>query len=645
MPSSPHVKSELAQGLWALAPPRILESLLDDAQFRDEFGVERDPILSFGDSGPSFVRSRLYNAVRQTLRNETDFKVTDTEGRAWKLGVEKGESEQRIPQISYNGHRIVLLPHSTLLPDSRERISSFNYIAHHFNLPVSSKNVWHDIVSERPLDDDEVDKFYDDFCDTPIHFKRSLRDEISSGTLSVSSLAPRSKRYYERLVGVYDGSTSLRDYASGEGRKFIENLLSWKPLDGFLFSLLLSSHSALTAEISVELLEKEEVVRAFSFLEKLGDRISQLGAIEVGLRVLSEVPEIEPLLIRLIEQIRDENVEGTDSRFKLLSTLFFFVDGELSRTQLFSENPPYYRRLASLSQSTLICRQFANLGVGIDSFCEWLVDQHGVSHSCCYLQSLVDTRLEPRWIPEFAAAPLMRREFLGRILDTALDHKEALQNTKLYDLILGTETNNFLSHIEFTNAQIVGPLEGGEKASDTSSTYFLEEIEAQFRAEGNGSPPFVPLIFFWPLLPHKSVLSELAADALKRSNHRLDEIEDKTQLIIILNDLASVAAVTRSRLLADELRILVHQYRRDSQHAISAGEAVRVCLAAAASRSDLKEWREYLGTCLTELAFSDLEDSDKNSLHFQLQYLCHVDPGLWAFCSKAEAALKALRGY
>lgn len=645
MTNSPFVKSQIARRLLSLVPPLMHESLLDDRDFRDEFGVERDPILSFGDSGPSFVRSTLYNAVRQTLRNETDFKVTDTEGRAWKLGVEKGESEQRIPQISYNGHQIVLLPHTTLLPDSRERIRSFNYIAHRFNLPVSSRNVWHDIVSERPLDDDEVDKFYDDFCDTPIHFKRSLRDEISSGTLSVSSLTPRSKRYYERLVGVYDGSKSLRDYASGEGRQFIEKLLSWRPLDGFLFSLLLSSHSALTAEVSVELLGKEEVVRAFSFLEKLGDRVSQLGAVEVGLRVLSEVPEIEPLLIRLIEQIRDENVEGTDSRFKLLSTLFFFVDGELSRTRLFSESPPFYRRLASLSQSALICRQLANLGGGFDSFCEWLVDQQEVNRVYCYLQTLVDTRLEPRWVSEFAAAPLMRKEFLCRILDTALDNKEALKNTKLFDLVPGTETDSFLSHIEFTHAQIVGPLEGGEKASDTSSTDFLEKIEAQFRAEGNGSPPFVPLIFFWPLLPHKSFLSELAADALKRSNHRLDEIENKTQLLFILNGLASVAAVTRSRLLADELRILVHQYRRDSQHAISTGEAVRVCLAAAASRSELKEWREFLGTCLTELAFSDLEDSDRNALHFQLQYLCHVDPGLWAYCSKADAALKAIRYY
>lgn len=96
----------------------------------------------------------------------------------------------------------------------------------------------------------------------------------------------------------------------------------------------------MTAEISVEHLGNEDLVRAFDFLEKHGDRISQLGAIEIGLRLLPERPEIEPLIIRLIEQIRDDDVDGSASEFKLLSALFLLVDGELSRTRLLSGAPP-----------------------------------------------------------------------------------------------------------------------------------------------------------------------------------------------------------------------------------------------------------------------------------------------------------------
>ena len=131
----------------------------------------------------------------------------------------------------------------------------------------------------------------------------------------------------------------------------------------------LSSHSSMTAEINADLLGIEDLVRAFDFLDKHGDRISQLGAIEVGLRILPSRPEIEPVLIRLIEQIRDDNVDGQASGFKLLSALFLLVDGELSRTRLLSAEPPFYRRLAALSQAALIHRQLVNSSVDIDKFC------------------------------------------------------------------------------------------------------------------------------------------------------------------------------------------------------------------------------------------------------------------------------------
>ena len=643
--NSPHVRAAVAQGLLELAPPLIRMSLLDNTQFREEFSFDRDRLLEFGDSGPSFTRTRLYDAIRRALSGKSGLKVTDADGREWKLAVERREGRSTTLAISHGSEQIALLPHVTLSSNSDERLECINYVAQEFNLPMSARNMWREIVKERALDDDEVDELYSDFCDTPIHVARSIRNEITSGTVSVSSLVPRSKRYYERLNGVFGGSTSVRHFASIQGRKFFKQLSSWRPYDGFLFSLFLSSHPALTAEISVELLERDDLVRAFDFLAESGDRISQLGAIEVGLRVLPERPEIQPILLRLIAQIRDEAVYGSESRFKLLSILFTLVDGELSRARLFSECPPFYRRLASLSQAALICRQYLNLGVEIDPFCEWVNDQRAMTHIHFYLQSLADMRLEPRWIPEFATPSLLRTAFLGRIIRAALDNQEAIQETELLDFILGSSSESLQSHIEYPHELSVGPLEGGESVSDTSFSADLGEMEVQFRGDGQGTPPFAPLIFYGPVLPVGSELPGLAADALNRRDHCLDEFGDSSRLLTVRNGLATVAAATRSRALADELRILVRKHRRDAQYAISIAESVRICTSAAASRAELKDWREFVGDFLTELAFSELEDDDRKVLEVYLQYLCHVDPGLWAFCSKADAALKALRGY
>lgn len=644
MPNSPFVNFETARGLFKFVPPLIYESLFDDAEFRDELRIISDYDLSLSDSGPTIERSKLYSAIRQALSGVTDVTVADSEGREWRLNIDGEENQFPVPVISH-GKQLIKLSHVVLSQDRATRQRFIEVAGYDVNLPYKAQMAWHNVLRDRTPDDDEVDEIYGDLSDTPIRTAHSIRHELANGIVNVSTLVPSSMRYYERLVGSYDGSTSIRDYASSEGRRFFEQLSSWQPYNGFLLSLLLSSHSALTAEIRIELLEKETLVRSFAFLEKLGDRISQLGAIEVGLRALPEAPEIEPFLIRQIKQIRDEDVKGPESRFNLLSTLFHLVDGELSRTRLFSHHPPFYRRLASLTQSALICRQFVNLGVEIDPFCKWVTDQLGVNFIHFYLQSYTDMRQEPRWIPEFAVASQMRGAFLGRIIDAALDCEEALRDSELYDLILGNDSDCLQSNIGFPHVLTVGPLEGGENVSDTTLPFDFEEIEIQFRTEGNGSPPFLSLILFGPLLPYESVLSEVAADALRRNNHRLDDIGEKSQLLIAINGLASVAAVTRSRPLADELRILVRKYRRDTQHALSPGEAMRVCLAAAASRPDLEDWREFVGSCLTELAFGELEDEDIGVLSMQLQYLCHVDPGLWALCSRADAALKSLRGY
>ena len=135
--------------------------------------------------------------------------------------------------------------------------------------------------------------------------------------------------------------------------------------------------------------------------------------------------------------------------------------------------------------------------------------------------------------------------------------------------------------------------------------------------------------------------AELAAKALKLGNYRLANIEDKSQLLTILNGLATVAAVTRNRQLADELRILVRRYKHEDQYALSINEALIICLVAAASRADLNDWREFVGDWLTELAFSELENDDGEVLLWQLRCLCHAVPELWVSCGRADAALMA----
>ena len=137
--------------------------------------------------------------------------------------------------------------------------------------------------------------------------------------------------------------------------------------------------------------------------------------------------------------------------------------------------------------------------------------------------------------------------------------------------------------------------------------------------------------------------AELATEALRSCHYQIAGVEDETQLSIMLNGLATVAAVTRNHALADELRIVARRYRPDVRHSISAGSEIIACLTAAASRSSLEDWTEFAGSRITELAFTDeLKDDEAHMLHSQLRYLLHSVPELWITCGRACAALAAI---
>ncbi len=639
MTISPDKRTALAQVALGLTPPLIRESLLDNVHFRDEFGFERDRLIIFNDSGPSIQRSELNHAIRLAFSGESNQKVIDTHGKDWHLTISQEENQPTSLTISHNDDRFSLLPQVTLSPDREVRLNSVKKIARDFNLPLDTRDKWGDIVSSRALENDEIDEFYSDFCDTPIHFSRLIKDEFESGKVSVSSLVPRSRRYYDRLVGACHDSRSIGEYAAGAGTHFLKQLSLWDPYEGFLFGLLLSSHSSLVAEISVEHLRCEDLVRAFGLLEKCGDRISQLGAIEVGLRVLPDRPDIKPPLIRLINQIRNDDPETSKSGFKLLSALFLLVDGELSRTRLLSEQPPFYRRMAALSQTALICRQFKNADDTTESFCGWAARSRGGRH---YLQSLADMRLEPRWYPNYSEASQIKANFYGRIVIAASNYEKNIKNDELHEIILGEGLGSILSLSEIPRVFFPGPLEGAENSLYVMPSELSEAIEAQLSAKKVGLSSFTALLNSVPMFHVDLDKEKLAARVRELGSVLLAEVTDRSQLLYVLFGLASVSAVTRNLGLADELRILARKGRQDAQFRFSVEEALGVSLVAAASRENLDDWIGFVGNILTELAFSELENDDWEVLYTHLQFLCHAVPELWTSCSRADAALKAL---
>ena len=635
MINSPYERTVMASAALELIPPLIRKTLLNDQSFREEYGVKPEAIITFRESGVSIQRSKFFDAVRIVLGGEGPAELTDDEDRAWNL---TNEGERQALVLSSDQQRLVLPDFSVLSENASTRIRFLEDSASDVNLPFSAKKEWRNILEKRALEDSEFDSFHSDLLDTPVNVQRTIRNEIKAGESSVSSLVPHSRRYFERLVGAYDGSGSVRDYAVGTGHKFFEQLTTWRPYEGFLFSLLLSSHLAFTAEINIDHLDQEELEKAFDYLEKHGDMLSRLGAVEVGLRILPDRPAIKPFLLRFVHLIRDDDPERKTSEFNLFSALFVLIDGELARTRLLAEEPPFYRRLASLAHAALIHRLLLHCGIDYEHFANGAFNNRGEQF---YMQSLADMRTEPRWNPEFVSASQLQAEFFGRIIIAGNNFQANLGDGELLETILGDGEQSLIKLGEFPRPYFPGPLEGACDCPNALPDGLANVIEEQLNSIKIEAASFVALVNSSLIFKIASDHAELAAKALKLLNYTLANVENKSQLMGILNGLATVAAVSRNRELADELRILARRYRHDSRYGFSVIEAMRIALVTSAAREDLMEWRGFAGEWLTELAFDNLEEDEGAVLHSHLSTLLHSVPELWVSCARANAALKA----
>ena len=637
MNNSSYIRSARAQAALELSPPLLRDTLIADKAFRQEYGFGADANLSFGESGIVFSRSALLGAIRKVLSGDAGLSVQDNDNKEWELTIEAEGDDLPALVISTEKQRLLLPVFLSLSPDASIRLRSFEQVALGINLPDQAKDHWNSILSNRPLDDEEVAEYHSDLKDTPTQVMRKIADDIKGGECSLSTLVPSSRRYYDRLVGVYDESTSIGEYAEGEAKTFISKLLEWDQYTGLLFCLSLSSHSALTGAIIAQDIKTEVLIRVFDFLEKQGDRLSQLGAIEIGLQVLPNTPELEPYIVSLVKQIRDDDVENVLHGLKLFSAIFILVDGELSRLRLMADTPPFYRRLASLSQAALIHRKLVNSGVN-EEFHAWAISKSGEQF---YWQSNTDMRMEPRWNPDLASASQMKADFSGRIMIKASNCSENLKDNELHSIILSNSPDSLQSLYDFPLPYFPGPLEGGVDSPNPIPEKFSEAIEEQLGMEVITPDSFIALVNSSMLYRVQSSQVELAEKALEAGNYRLEMVKNKSQLISVLSGLAKVAASCRSTNLSDKLRILVRRYRNDPQFRLSIEETLGICVTASASYEDIDKWKDFLGEWLCELAFSDFEDKEAEALYSHLHCLLHSVPELWVSCAKADAALKA----
>ncbi|MHC2282898.1 hypothetical protein ACVME8_009541 [Bradyrhizobium diazoefficiens] len=578
MTPEPSDPGELAVVLLGLFPPALRASALENKEFRDRLGLSVDADVTLDQSDITFKRSELFKHVRDLYASKVAEVLIDGKGNGtWRMSI---DNEQARIKIVSEAKTFLIPDFSCLHPESAERLKWFDAEITKFGVNDARMKRWRDLLKERAVEDEEVDELLAEYRFMPRYVAGVVEKLFRQKTITIDSLVPDDLRYFDRLVGEPTVGMGLKEFYDRVCGPRSAELVKQSPLLGLKNVFLASSHPFGPQSLHIDDLPASQILEFYAWLETKGDRFSQLGGIEWGINRLGHIPELEPYLERLAQLIQADDPDSSEGRLQLLTSLIVLVEGELARTGICRHRSPHWRRLASIAHACVLERAIVNVSMPTSDFFGWVMENRG---SLYYLQTFVDMRQEPRWGPDSILAAQLKAEFIGRIAGVDPTGASLVKSESFREFLSGNGNNSIRSQVKFPYSFLPGPLEGGIE----SMAVMPEEMESNLRKslEGEALTPlsFVTLVNSALIYRVDAAFAELAADGLRRVKHQLRHIKSENEAFHMLSGLATVAAVTRSVGLAEEVRVLMRVVRRKPGIEIAQDNAMRVSMVAAAA--------------------------------------------------------------
>ncbi|MER8460217.1 hypothetical protein NKI50_27875 [Mesorhizobium sp. M0563] len=618
-------------------PTSIADAVFGTPEFGEALSHVRRTTVSLGNPSITFDRKRLHDTISGALDSSEEQTIDAEDGSKWQIGMTIIGDQKRVFLYQQGGKKSLLPDYWYLSPVDSDRLSGLDGTLGHIDGDEHIQN-WRAKISSSRLNDEDVSLFEKELMLLPEIVFENIQAGVSRGETPTSTLAPTEFRYYERLVGKRTTEAATIDYLQGGASAHAAQQYKQKGLEGLKNALLLSSHPKM-ADVLHSLQPSNEDVRAlFKWLAESGDRFSQVGGFEWGVRMLEHLPELERPLISIAEQIKADDPRSPNGRLKQLATLVSFIDGGLAHAGTSRDAPPFWRRMGVIAQASLIERAFIASGLETNATREWKGSGRG---QYFYIQTLVDLRTEPRWLPDFLEPEQLKAEFSGRLVGAAAANANKIKSSKLRELLIEENESGLKADVRFPFAFLPGPLEGATEAQTEPPTDLVETVRSQLKSASDDPHAFTALVNTSLVFKVAPGMASLAAEAIRQAKYLVRASDDDDQAFALLAGLAVVAGVTRSTELANELRTLARVVRRRSKAAITPAGYFRIGMFAAAAFADIAAWRNFVGDWMTELSFSDMVEQEARVLAGHLDTLLDIDADLWGVCGKAHTALRA----
>lgn len=617
-------------------PPSVAKRFSADRTYRAEWRVKLGGTFNVG---PAKIASEaLIPAIEAAYASEAAVSVEDEAGDVWQLQRWEINDERWNLALSRDASRHLLKPFVGFLPTSEQREDAFGRILRSRQLDEEREEYWRTLLRERKLSFEEMDELDDDLALTPGGMASTIASAYQQRGTSAEQLVPNNEIYYDRLVGKWTGSENILEYAEREWPHFLAQRLGREvDAEALLDCLRLCWHSTLVAKIPADAFTEEQVSTAIQRLLGPEAIIAKTSCVEFCLRNLDRWPSVETSLVELVEGLKSIAAEGDDSQFRLQSALFAMCEGRVSHTRTMSSAPTFWRRLATLSHASVLEKELLTSGISSGHFSTWASGVHNLDFN---LQSLCDLRLEPRWLSSMAQAGQLHAELYGRISGLALLKQKELP-AKLKKALLRGKKSLLISESEQLNVFMPGPLEGGTEPQAAAPRELAEASRERLQERPLRYAALWGFVNATLIFKSDAKLAEDAAEAVRAT--RLGLIEDAGENAAdLLQALAFLSAITRSRPLADEVRILMRALLRLNPKSIPPFDYVNLVLRSAAANPVEEEWGKRIGELFTERSFDDDFQASEAFAYVEcLRWLRASYPSLWKELGRSIAAFEA----
>ena len=350
-------KGDLVAAALFLVPPTVRGAIVERTGLSPSGAFAIDAVVRIGDSGPQFTRSRLFAVVRRVLGADGAVaQVQAQDGTTWQVARHpvKGITIARDGRVESSPE------FACFAPDVQTRVDWFERQSGSCCIGEEAAAKWREMLSDRPLENEELDELLEEFRLTPQHWVATMRRRLRGPAFGPGDLVPADVRYFERLAGKARESVRLPQFVREVLAAHARRVVAWDGFEGLKLLFALSAHQMVSEVIDLTSAPREDVMRVFRWLAKHGDPISQVGAIECGLRHLALFREIEPSLVALTRAVSGDQPQDASGRLRLLSGLVVLVEGEVARRGIARQRPPFWRRLASIAHAALLEREVVN---------------------------------------------------------------------------------------------------------------------------------------------------------------------------------------------------------------------------------------------------------------------------------------------